>query len=191
MKELLEQERNLLKEMKNAQPKLDIKSLLEEILKINKELEKMKDDLAENVRKLNNRLESVEKNLTNMKDTLNGGQIAFDFEQDVARYIIPTYEKFGRIATFQKMEKWLEENKYSKKGKEARRKWENLQGLVDWSDRHVQLLRKLKKLRIPYAHPDIDDYGKARAKTLENLDEQEKTCFNDLITVIEEVNKLM
>lgn len=89
------------------------------------------------------------------------------------------------------MEKWLEENKYSKEGKKSRRKWENLQGLVDWSDRHVELLRKLKKLRIPYAHPDMDDCEKVRVKTLENLDEQEKKYFDDLITVIEEVNKLM
>lgn len=44
--------------------------MLEEILEINKKLEKMKDDFAENVRKLNNRLESTEKNLTNMKDTI-------------------------------------------------------------------------------------------------------------------------
>ena len=191
MKELLEHERNLLKEIKNAQPQLEIKSLLEEILEINKKLEKMIDDYAENVRKLNNRLESVEKNLTKMEDKLNSGQIAFNFEQDVAKYILPADVKFGSMGAFQKMVEWLEENKYSKEGKEARREWENLQGLVDWSDRHVQLLRKLKKLRIPYAHPVIHDYGKVRAKTLENLDEQEKKCLDDLITVIKVVNERM
>ena len=50
---------------------------------------------------------TFELGLRNMKDSFYTGQIAFDFEQDVARYILPADEKFDRTETFQKMEKWL------------------------------------------------------------------------------------
>ncbi len=164
-------------------------------------------ELEEKVSKLEQKIASLEKDKKilqeenkNLQDKcakhdikfagLETGQIAFDFEKDVATYIYPEGTRIGSRQIFTNMKKWLEKNRHTRKGNEANTKWNELQREFAWSNKHEQVFFKLLEHRRVIAHPVVDREA-VQSRFPDDFTDQEKTCIEDIIAMIERVNELM
>ena len=92
--------------------------------------------------------------LMEMKTDLHTGQTAYNFERNLASHIYPpgtarTYDR--RI--FSNLMKWLHDNKNTRDGREANKRWNALVIEFGWSDRHKSAFFKMLKCRREAAHP--------------------------------------
>ena len=122
--------------------------------------------------------------------SLETGQIAFDFEKDVAKYIYPDGKKFGSRQIFTNMKKWLEKKKGTPQGDEAKTRWNDLQREFSWSDEHEGVFLKLLKHRRIIAHPVVDREG-VQSRFPDDFTDQERQRIQDIIDMTERVNELM
>ncbi len=163
--------------------------------------------LEEKVSKLEQKIASVEKEKKILQDKnknlrdkvaehdirfagLQTGQIAFDFEKDVATYIYPNGKRIGSHQIFTNMKKWLENKKGTLEGNEANTKWNDLQREFSWSVEHEGVFFKLLKYRREFAHPVVDPRA-VRSQIPDDFTDQEKRCNKDIIAMIERMNELM
>jgi TolA-binding protein len=96
-----------------------------------------------------NQLTETKDELQEMKSCLHTGQTAYNFEEDLARYIYPpgtpvTYDQ--KLTT---VINWLKENRNTPEGREANRKWEKLKNECGWfGDRQQRdVLLEMRKCR--------------------------------------------
>ena len=160
-------------------------------------LENLVCGMDDNIKKLNGKLQEHEKEhsvlqneLSRLKNSLHTGQIAYQFEKDLAKYIYPDGKKFGSRQVFTKMKDWLENKKNTPQGREAEKKWNALKTEFKWSTEHENVFFKLLRSRIEFAHPTVD-WNLARAQIPDNFTEQEKNCIIDIIAITERVNEMM
>ncbi len=157
------------------------------------EIERLKDEnknLRGKVAEHDIQLKATQNELNEMKSDLETGQIAFDFEKDVAKYIYPEGKKLGSRQIFTNMKKWLEKNKDTTDGHEANTKWTDLQREFSWSDEHEGVFLKLLKHRRIIAHPVVDREA-IQLRFPDDFTDQEKKCIKDIIAMTERVNELM
>jgi hypothetical protein len=141
------------------------------------------EEITNNLDKTQNRLEKIE-------NALKTGQIAFEFEKDLATYIYPEGKKFGSRQIFTRMKEWLRKVEGTDEGDVPNERWSALQKEFSWSEKHEKVFEKLLKSRIPFAHPAID-LDVAQSQIPKNFDDEEKKCIEDILHIIERVNKLM
>lgn len=139
--------------------------------------------------KLNDQ-EQTKRKLKELETTLHTGQIAFDFEKDLATYIYPHDKKFGSRKIFTNMKKWLEDKKDTVQGREANDKWDSLKDEFSWSDKHERVFFKLLDSRKKSAHPKVDRDA-IQSQIPDDFNDEEKKCINDIMNIIEIVNELM
>ena len=157
------------------------------------DLTETKYDLAATKSRLTEALndhEQTKNKLKEIESTLHTGQIAFDFEKDLATYIYPHDKKFGSRKIFTNMKKWLEDKKDTVQGREANEKWDALKDEFSWSSEHEQVFFKLLESRKKGAHPDVD-HNAILSQIPEDFNDKEKKCIKDIINIIEKVNELM
>jgi hypothetical protein len=77
--------------------------------------------------------------LKEMKIALQTGQIVFEFEKHLAKYIYPHDKKFSSRKIFTNMKKWLEDKKDTEQGRKADEKWKALKDEFDWSSEHEEV----------------------------------------------------
>ena len=93
------------------------------IFKQDKRIKKLEEDvqgLGTQLTLAQSRLDDQEQTKTKLKElesTLHIGQLAFDFEKDLATYIYPHDKKFGSRKIFTNMKKWLEDKKDTIQGR--------------------------------------------------------------------------
>ena len=136
------------------------------------------------------KLTATENKLKEIESTLHTGQIAFDFEKDLATYIYPHDKKFGSRKIFTNMKKWLEDKKDTVQGREANEKWDALKDEFSWSSDHERVFFKLLEFRKKGAHPDID-HEAIQSRIPQEFNDEEKKCIKDIIRIVERVNELM
>ena len=163
-------------------------------------LEKKIRELEEKIKELQQKLKRLEDENKNLRDKvaehdirfadLETGQIAFDFEKDVAKYIYPDGKKFGSQQIFTKMQKWLEDKQDTSERHKANTKWNELQSEFSWSDKHEGVFFKLLKHRRGIAHPVVDRKA-VQSRFPDDFTDQEKKCIKDIIAMTERVNELM
>ena len=93
--------------------------LEEEIGKLSEKIKELENELLrkeKQITELNKKVERHETKLKEMESALQTGQIAFQFEKDLAKYIYPHDKKFSSRKIFTNMKKWLEERKTQNKG---------------------------------------------------------------------------
>jgi uncharacterized coiled-coil protein SlyX len=167
--------------------------------KIREQREKIRE-LEEKIRELEQKLERLEGENKNLRDkvaehdirfaSLETGQIAFDFEKDVAKYIYPDGKKFGSRQIFTNMKKWLEKKNGTPQGDEAWTRWNDLQREFSWSDEHERVFLKLLKHRRIIAHPVVDR-KEVQSRFPDDFNDQERQRIQDIIAMTERVNELM
>ena len=136
------------------------------------------------------KLTVTENKLKEIESILHTGQIAFDFEKDLATYIYPHDKKFGSRKIFTNMKKWLEDKKDTVQGREAKEKWNALKDEFSWSSEHERVFFKLLEFRKKGAHPDVD-HDAIQSQIPEEFNDEEKKCIKDIISIVERVNELM
>ena len=134
--------------------------------------------------------EQTKTKLKEIESTLHTGQIAFDFEKDLATYIYPHDKKFGSRKVFTNMKKWLEDKKDTVQGCEASEKWDSLKDEFSWSIEHERIFFKLLEFRKKGAHPEVDRNA-IQSQVPEDFNDKEKKCIKDIINITERVNELM
>ena len=143
-----------------------------------------------NLKETRNELTATKNKLKEIESTLHTGQIAFDFEKDLATYIYPDDKKFGSRRIFTNMKKWLEDKKDTVQGREANEKWNALKDEFSWSSEHERVFFKLLDFRKKGAHPDID-HDAIQSQIPEEFNDEEKKCIKHIISIIERVKELM
>ncbi|CAB4026227.1 Hypothetical predicted protein [Paramuricea clavata] len=139
---------------------------------------------------LNKKVERHEIKLKKIESALYTGQIAFDFEKDLATYVYPHDKKFGSRKIFTNMKKWLEEKKDTLQGSKANEKWNALQSEFLWSSEHERVFFKLLESRKQFAHP-IVDRDAVQWQISDDFTDEEKMRVKDIVNIIERVNELM
>lgn len=109
--------------------------------------------LDEAIQTLQTDLKATQCELTEMKSALRTGQLAYDFEKVLAKYIYPPRTPKVHGPQFAILMKWLEENRDTEKGQEANTKWKNLKREFGWSPEHREVFLKMIRCRMKYAHP--------------------------------------
>ena len=166
------------------------------IFKQDERIKKIEEDvqgLGTQLTLAQSRLDDQEQTKTKLKElesTLHIGQLAFDFEKDLATYIYPHDKKFGSRKIFTNMKKWLEDKKDTIQGREANEKWDSLKDEFSWSSEHEEVFFKLLEFRKKSAHPKVDRDA-IQSQIPGNFNDEEKKCINDIMNIIERVNELM
>ncbi len=156
-----------------------IAQLEKEILRQDGRIEELSENLA------------VTRNgLKKMENALKTGQIAFDFEKDLATYIYPHDKKFGSRKIFTQMKRWLEEKKDTLQGREANERWDALQKEFSWTEEHERVFFKLLESRKEFAHPVLDR-DEAQSQIPDDYTDDEKRCIEVIVNMVERVNILM
>ncbi len=186
--------RKLEKELR--EPEEDKRKLEEKIRALEEKISKLEQKIA-SIEKEKKILQEENKNLRDKVAEhdirfagLQTGQVAFDFEKDVATYIYPNDKRFGSRQIFTNMKKWLENKKGTPEGNEANKKWNDLQREFSWSVEHEGVFFKLLKYRREFAHPVVDP-GAVRSQIPDDSTDQEKKCIKDILAMIKRVNELM
>ena len=139
---------------------------------------------------LKNDLEETKRRLAQTENHLHTGQIAYEFEKELATYIYPVRKKFRSRGIFTNMKKWLENKKHTPQGSEANKKWDALMREFSWSHKHENVFRKLLESRREFAHPAVN-FDVAESKIPDTFTDQEKKCIQDIISITKRVNELM
>ena len=193
-KEKLEMEkeiRNLKKKVTELEAKMKI--LEEDEADNKKQIACLEHDLRQKdvqIIKLNEKVERGETKFKEMENALQTGQIAFEFEKDLAKYIYPHDKKFSSRKIFTSMKKWLEDKKDTKQGREANERWKALKDEFSWSSKHEEVFFKLLESRRKYAHPAVDQSG-ARFSIPDCFTVEEKKCIEVINKMIERVGILL
>ena len=156
-----------------------IAQLEKEILRQDGRIEELSENLAE-----------TKNGLKKMENALKTGQVAFDFEKDLATYIYPHDKKFGSRKIFTQMKRWLEEKKDTLQGREANERWDVLQKEFSWTEEHERVFFKLLESRKEFAHP-ILDRDEAQSQIPDDYTDDEKRCIEVIVNMVERVNILM
>ena len=136
-------------------------------------------------------LNETQSDLLKMKGDLHTGQTAYNFEKHLAAHIYPpgTPVTHGRI--FTTLMKWLKENKHTREGRDASRKWKKLKEEFGWSNdrQQIAVFFKMLKCREEHAHPEVN----FAMPISENFTDSEKKCVqvirNMTIKLNEEANQ--
>ena len=156
-------------------------------------LEITRNELTDTLNKLTktqNDHELMKNKLKEIEDALKTGQIAFNFEEDLATYIYPHDKKFGSRKIFTNMKRWLEEKKNTPQGQEANEKWNALKREFSWTSEHERVFFKLLDFRKVYAHP-TRDRDIAQSQIPDDFTDEEKNCIKVIINMVERVNIIM
>lgn len=156
------------------------------LLETKSELTETREDCA---RKQND-LTNIQNDFLEMKGALQTGQLVYNFEKDLAKYIYPPGQKIGSQKIFTTMKEWLEEMKGTDKGDKANKKWNDLKREFSWSRAHENLCFKLVKSRLIVAHPSVH-LGLVRSHMDERFTDEENKCIEDIINMTDRVNDLM
>ncbi|CAB4012127.1 Hypothetical predicted protein [Paramuricea clavata] len=170
-----------------------IASLVGEIFKLDQRVTQLNEKVQRHENKLTETLndhERTENELKEIKGALCTGQIAFDFEKDLATYIYPHGKKFGSRTVFTNMTAWLEKKKDTKEGREGNTKWNKLQKEFSWSKEHEKVFLRLLESRRKFAHPQVDR-NTVQSQIPDSFTEQEKKCIMDINKMVDRVNELM
>ena len=132
----------------------------------------------------------VDDELKKLKNHLHTGQIAYEFEKDLATYIYPDGKKFGSRRIFTNMKSWLENKRHTPLGIEANNKWDALVEEFSWSRGHEDVFRKLLKSRREFAHPTVN-LDVAESRVPDSFTDQEKEFIQDIISITKRVNELI
>ncbi|XP_028414853.1 uncharacterized protein LOC114537937 [Dendronephthya gigantea] len=147
----------------------------------------------EYVKKLEGRIEFLEQRVTELEKqnySLQTGQIAFDFEKDLAIYIYPNGKKYGSRKIFTSMKNWLEMKKETPQGREANKKWNDLKKKFSWSEEHEKVFFKLLEFRRVFAHPQVDREA-IQTQIPGDFNDEEKKRIRDMLGMNKKVNELM
>ena len=125
--------------------------------------------------------------MTELESALHTGQIAYNFENDLAKYIYPASIIYGSQKIFTTMKQWLDHKQDSPEWQEANAKWISLKEQGMWMDEYDDIFVKFVKSRIKIAHPKI----KRNAVQLETRPEPEKRCIEAMLRITKLVNVRM
>ena len=178
---------NMVQEIKKSNEPLNPKRKKELEDKI-KELEEKITEQDDKIKDLETNLSAVQADLDKLKNSLQTGQLSFDFEKDLATYIYPEGKKIGSRQIFSNMKRWLEDKKGTPQGEASNKKWKDLQTEFSWSEKHEQVFFKLLKYRRKFAHPTRDA---AELQIPDDFTNEEKMCIRTINNMIERVNELM
>ena len=171
----------------------NVQGLDTQLTLIQTDLKETRNELTETQNRLTEALNDHEQTKTKLKEiesTLHTGQLAFDFEKDLATYIYPHDKKFGSRKIFTNMKKWLEDKKDTLQGREANEKWDSLKDEFSWSSEHERVFFKLLESRKKGAHPEVD-HDAILSQIPKDFNDDEKKRIKDIINIIERVNELM
>ena len=155
-----------------------------ELKKAHKKIKELQDE----VNKLKKKVCELQKD----KETLEIGQVAFQYEQAVATYVLPKYIQIGDVDVQYRMKAWMKKNEYKKVGKRANWKYSYLLSKrFKWTEKHEVLRRKLKKIRRSAAHPWIHPRNIRNVKIPKHLKltVKEKEYFEDIVEIIQYTHK--
>ena len=93
--------------------------------------------------------------MTELESSLHTGQIAYNFENDLAKYIYPASMIYGSRKIFTTMKQWLDHKQDTPKWQEVNAKWTSVKEQGMWLDEYDDVFVKLVKSRIKIAHPKI------------------------------------
>jgi hypothetical protein len=191
----LEETRNKLADTKNVLTvtRNDLVGTQDELRETKTYLEAIRNELTETnnvLTKTQSDNELTKKELKKMESVLRTGQIAFDFEKDLATYIYPHDKKFGSCKIFTNMKKWLEEKKDTQQGSEANEKWNALQVEFSWSNEHERVFFKLLESRKEFAHPVLNRNA-VQSQIPDDYTDEENKCIKDIVGMVERVSILM
>ena len=189
-KSLLEEIETMIKQMEG-----NINAKFESLTQMFEKWDKTLENVADAVKNLDKQLQKVEKDLKTFKKIAEGlafGQIAFLFEQELAKYVLPKGMNVGTIDVYNKMLKWLRKEKSGKEkeaGRMATERWEDVKRKMNWNEElHKGVLKYIKTHRLPFAHPeDVNlEHAKIQINDHRISDEEKEGCL-DIINITEEL----
>jgi DNA repair exonuclease SbcCD ATPase subunit len=172
----------------------EVKSLEAQVTRLeekNATLTKDNEDFKTKLEESSIDRKKIKDELKELQNSLKTGQIAFDFERDLATYVYPLGKRIGSRKIFTNMKEWLERKKDTPQGKEANEKWDALQKEFSWSEEHEKVFEKLLKFRRPFAHPAHLELDEAQSQIPCDFNDVEKQCIIDILGIIERVNERM
>ena len=173
-----------LHEREKLQLEEEIRNLKEKVAELEEQLRQKDKEMTQ----LNEKVQRHESKFKEIESALQTGQIAFEFEKELAKYIYPHDKKFSRRKIFTSMKKWLEDKKHTKQGREANERWNSLKNEFSWSSKHEEVFFKLLEFRRPFAHPDKNV---ARPPIPDCFTDEEKICIEVIDRMIERLSELL
>ena len=164
-----------------------------EITNLKARVVKFEEDLRqkdEEITQLKAKVEGHENKFKEMESSLQTGQIAFEFEKDLAKYIYPGDKKFSSRKIFTNMKKWLEDKKDTDQGRKANERWNALKNEFSWSSEHEEVFFKLLESRRKFAHPSRDQ-NVAQFPIPDCFSDKEKKCIEVINKMIKRVSILL
>ena len=145
--------------------------------------------LKQTVQGLETKMAGIQTELMDMKTALHTGQTAYNFEEDLATYIYPARTPRTHDKVFTTLMQWLRENRDTRQGRGANRKWAQLQSECgfQWSTRHKDVFFKMIKSRINPAHPEVD----YELPIPGNFTGRERRCLEDIRRMTIRLNELV
>ena len=163
---------------------------IKELEKEVKHLKEIKTKQSDKIKDIEAKLSVTQRELDKLKNSLQTGQLSFDFERDLAKYVYPEGKKLGSRKIFTTMKKWLEDKRGTQQGDAANKKWDDLKKEFSWSDEHEKVFFKLLECRKEFAHPARDAAEMQIPDDFQFTDE-EKRCIKTIDDMIERINQLM
>ena len=149
-------------------------------------LEKKIAKLMEDNESFKAQLTATQTELTKFKSALHARQFAYDFENDLAKYIYPATEKYGSRQIFTKMRQWVNKEEDTPERREAKAKWDDLKRDCSWSDEYNEVFDELVKSGNTIAHPEVDSTTAVTSRS-----DLEKRCIEAMKRLSDKVNELM
>ena len=176
----LEERRKMLEKIKFLEDK--VKNYEDQLDQLEKKIAQLMTDN----KNFETQLAATQSEVTKLKSALHARQFAYDFENDLAKYIYPATKIYGSRQIFTKMRQWVNKKDDNPERREAKAKWEDLKRDCSWSDEYNEVFGELVKSGIKIAHPEVDSTTALTSRT-----ELEKRCIEAMIRMTDKVNELM
>ena len=160
----------------------DVDELIEVIENVGKRLQALEIENAS----LKERIEKLEKD----KSLLLARELAYHFEENLARYIYPKHAQYSTICIFSSLQDWLHENRLSSEGKKPNKDWKDITSMFEWLPKHEHMFKKFIAGGVAVAHPKIN----WRTDELEIppiFTDEEKECLQKMFLMTKHLHKVI
>ena len=152
----------------------------EEIKKVGKRVRALEIENAD----LKERIKKLEKD----KSLLLARQLAYHFEQNLAKYIYPKDQPYSTICIYSSLQDWLDENSHSSEGERPYRDWQHITSKFGWLPKHGDVFKTFIADGVAVAHPRINWHAD-EIKIPPIFTDEENECLQKMFLMIKYLHK--
>ena len=163
-----------------------VNALIEVLIKDGQE----REDLQKRVKTLEIEVAALKEKINKLEEErslLLARQLAYHFEENLARYIYPLNMRYPTTRKFTYLQEWLGKYRGKPEGKTPNENWEEFRKKFKWSPYHEEMFYRSITIGMYVAHPHID-WEKEKIDIPDTFTPKEKDCLQDFFQMIKYLN---